>query len=130
MDIKIEMLQHYFNANEEDVLILFNEDALIFCRSYDGGVRIHRSYQDLIEILILNNKISKTVNDSNTDSVRIELNKMKKDYDEKRIDNIDYEIYDTLTRYIIQLLYASRGKLLYPDLKFLTKDDVYTHRFE
>jgi hypothetical protein len=127
MDIYTEKLKEYFSLNGEIVDIGITEiegtTAIFFSQ---GNHKIFRSHQDLINILTVNKKIGVG------GSIKNELDKLGKRKDgiesERRNLNIEIEIYDTLTKYIIEMLRASRGKRFFPEIVSLKKDETYFRR--
>ncbi len=95
------------------------EPALTFTKghhSMNGGVSIYRSFTDLEEMLQVNKVYEKLK--------EIRLKDGPKNY-EKEDKEMDIVIYDTLVKYILQMLSASLGRQMYEDIIPLERDKSY-----
>ena len=134
MEINLELLITYISKLGSPVTINVNivdyaEPILVFQKGKyedNGGTRIHLSYQDLMNILLTNNIVGEN------SKVQAELNSLKElsaDIRGPQIAkseiNIEKYTYETLAKYVIQMLGASVGKIFFPEIKHLAKHNTY-----
>ncbi|MBB5624103.1 hypothetical protein HDE69_005200 [Pedobacter cryoconitis] len=122
MDINITLIEAYCKKNGRDVTTSISienpEPYLNFIAGKDaqGSLRIFLSFSDLKEILVVNNMINDgglvlKERDASQESLRLRPN------DEQDKDkNIERLIYNTLSRYVIQMLNAASGQILFPEI--------------
>jgi hypothetical protein len=134
MEINLELLIDYISKLGSPVTININiddhtESSLIFQKGKhkdNGSTRVFFSYQDLMDILLANDIVGEN------GKIKLELNNIK----EMPVDkggaqitkseiNIEKFTYETLAKYIIQMLGASKGKIFFPEIKHLAKHNTY-----
>ena len=134
MEINLELLIEYtakfglsstINIDIEDYknpMLTFQKGKF---RDY-GSTRVFLEYKDIMDILLLNNIIGekgKIKQESNSID-KIPANERGPHL--KKIEtNIEKYIYETLSKYIIQMLDASLGKIFFPEIKHLEKHNAY-----
>lgn len=107
MEIDIVLLSKYCVERVPTIKILFEttDDRPVIAFAI-GETKRFLSYHNLEEILLVNRIIGTDGILETIDSKRLI------DKDSKR----ESAIYDTLAKYVLQLLFASRGKNLYPGI--------------
>ncbi|TDX00485.1 hypothetical protein EDB95_1510 [Dinghuibacter silviterrae] len=129
MDINIPLLIKYVakNGYQITVSVPIGQDApylvLILGDNHEGSRREILQFDDLYQILKLNNIIGD--DPASHDLVR-QLLDLPGDHKDSlhRSEKIEHMIYDTIAKYVLQLLITSRGELLYPYIKPLQKHEA------
>lgn len=131
MEINIPLLLEYIKKNKftatVNVAIGTTDPCLIFISGddHEGSRREYVDFSDLNEILILNNIIGRTNSDSSLVKEQLELLRTDPVNRDKRSENIERLIYDTLAKYVIQILLASTGDVYYPEIRPLEKHKLH-----
>lgn len=131
MEINFEVLLEYLNTIGSATVSLDLNDKLnptikVQRGSYydNSGVQVHLEICDLVDIL----KINGVTGENGTVKRLLSESRNFNSDNEKVINlskNIDDCWYGTLGKYITQLLFASNGKNLYPEIKCLEKHKDY-----
>ncbi|MBN8852400.1 MAG: hypothetical protein BGO55_01475 [Sphingobacteriales bacterium 50-39] len=130
MEINLPLLLKYIKKNGTEATINIQVDqpgaCLVFIlgKNHEGGRREYVDFSDLNDILQLNNIIGKTAQSPSLVCTQLDLPHEHPGW-RKRAGAIEHLVYDTLSKYIIQLLSASHGKLYYRDIKPLAKHEMY-----
>jgi hypothetical protein len=130
MEINIPLLIKYASENGFDITISIpisqNKPCLmlILGDSMSGNRRESLDFEDVYKILILNNIISDDPQSASLVKQQLDLPREHKDWP-YRIERIETLIYDTLAKYILQLLLASTGELHYPGIAPLKKHEYW-----
>ena|ERR1700733_1643636 len=131
MEINIPLLLQYIKKNKFSSTVNVSIDTpepyliLIAGDNHEGSRREYLDFTDLNEILIINNIIGKSNTDSSLVKEQLELLKTDSRDRYKRPENIERLIYDTLAKYIIQILLAATGDVYYPEVKPLDKHKTH-----
>jgi len=124
MELYPQLIEHYCAQNGKPVTISFSisqiEPALTFTlgeNAYDGSRREFLDFQQISDILYVNEIIGENcLVREELDFLRKELSSGKGDQF-NRIQNVQSLIYDTLAKYIIQMLCGSNiPEILFPEL--------------
>ncbi len=133
MDLAIQLIEKYCEQNGWPINIRIDihditTDIRVVAGGYDqnGSRAEYLSFQDLREILEVNDVIGKTINDNSLvkeqlDFYNKEMSNGKGD-NFNRLQNVESLIYDTLAKYIIQMLHgATLPRIFYPEIIPLQK---------
>ena len=127
MEINVTMLQEYFKMNKYPARVLVRvqdgEPYFIFGAGLDpnGSLRVIVDIADLEQILYKNNIIG----ENSLVQQQLALGRTEQGRREPIDKNIDDLIYNTLSKYIIQMLNASLGEQLYKEIIPLEKHENY-----
>ena len=129
MSINLTYLQQYSDKKSSSFHIAINtetpyEPILIITKGkyeQNGGTTIFMEFEDFKNILLINNiygetGLLKTERNALTDDLNNGLGDRNKR--EERMDDL---VYGTLVKYLTQMLNASLGKILYPEVIPLDK---------
>lgn len=133
MEINLELLIDYcakfgqsltINVNVE-----FDNPTLVFQKGKHeqrGNTRILLEFGDLRNILTINNIINENgkISKERKDLEQISVNERGPQIKKNEINTEKY-IYETLSKYIIQMLNASIGKIYFPEIRYLEKHNTY-----
>ena len=123
MEINLVKLLDVFKERLECTISIDTRDTepiLSFTKghhSMNGGTTIYRTFKDLYDILEVNN-VFKRLNEISDDK------KENRNYAQEEKE-IDTAIYETLVKYILQMLSASLGRHIYVDIIPLERDKDY-----
>ena len=122
MEINLEALLKYLNKLGATTIAIdmhnLNEPTLIIQRGlYDdfGSTRVHLLIEDFIQILEANKVIGENG----------QIKEILNSYEKQSQEKIDDCIYGTLSKYLNQMINASLGKNLYPEIVYLKKHKDY-----
>jgi len=134
MEINLELLIKHIKKTGEVINVSFNSESttstLVLERGKsgdNGSNRIYLDFSDFSKILLINNILGdngklvhekKKLNESNS----IEKGKLIRKFE----TNVEELIYETLAKYIFQMLNASKGKIYFPEIICL---DVHKNFF-
>ncbi|WP_395049826.1 hypothetical protein [Flavobacterium sp.] len=132
MEINLELLIEYTDKLGESITINIDiEDnkhsSLIFQRGKykdSGNAKVFLEFKDLKEILFLNEIIKVDVTFiQNFES--LDLSSSKGISLIQFVKEKEKQIYETIAKYIIQMLNASKDKIFFPEIKHLEKHDDF-----
>src|ERR1700741_3658883 len=115
MEINLTMLQEYFKKNKYPAkIIIQNQDGetfLVFGAGLDpnGSLRVILEPKDLDDILYKNNIIG----ENSLVQKELALSRLEENRRRPVDKNIEELIYNTLSKYIIQMLNAALGEQLF-----------------
>lgn len=134
MEINLELLIDYsttlgqkltINVDIED----FENPILVFQKGKyrdNGNSRVLIEFRDLMDILSLNNIIGENGKIKQELSSTYEIPANERGPHIKKFEiNTEKYIYETLSKYIIQMLNASIGKIYFPEITYLEKHNDY-----
>lgn len=130
MEINIPLLLKYTLKNGHaitvNIPISHSEPCfvLILGDNHEGSRREFLEFEDIYQILLINNIIAETAQSPSLVQTQLDLPREHKDWTRKT-EIIENLIYDTLAKYIIQILLAANGTLYFPKLKFLQKHAMH-----
>jgi len=131
MEVNIPLLLDHIKKNGFAATVNVSTDTpdpcLIFIsgENHEGSRREYVEFTDLNEILVLNNIIGRTSQEPSLVKEQFDLADSTPTNRRTLPERIENLIYDTLAKYIIQILLASRGKLYYPEIIPLQKHKEY-----
>lgn len=131
MEINIPLLLVYIKKNgftaTVNIPINTSDPCLVFIsgENHEGSRREYLDFADLNEILIMNNIIGRSMEDSSLVNEQLELSRTSPIDRYQRPENVERLIYGTLAKYIIQILLAATGDVYYPEIKPLKKHEIY-----
>ena len=134
MEINIPLLLHYIKNKKFSATVNVSIDTpepyLIFIsgENHESSRREHLDFTDLNEILILNNIIGRSNSDWSLVQEQLKLARTDSQNKYKRDKNIEKLIYETLAKYIIQVLLGTTGDLSYPEVRLLDKHKAYFNK--
>jgi hypothetical protein len=130
MDLNIPLLIKYIGKNGTtatvNISITSSDPILIFVLgdNHEGPRREFLYFTTLDEILIENNIVGKNPGDPSQVQSLLDLPRGHKDWPSKH-EKIEELIYNTLAKYIIQLLHAGTGDVYFPSIKPLPQHKTF-----
>ncbi|MFM1999175.1 MAG: hypothetical protein RL204_1122 [Bacteroidota bacterium] len=128
MEISLTLLESYFRKTKYPINIAVSiqkpfDATLVFIagESQEGSRREYIDYSDLNDILVANNILG------DTGLLRKELEQFQTELKSgngnrnMRAENMESLVYETLRKYIYQLLNASMGQVFFPEIVPLKK---------
>ncbi len=130
MEINLEIIIEYAQKLNQSITVSIDTEnyinpVLTFHKGKprsNGSVAIHLDFTDIKEILLLNNilgengKLKQELDRIN----KIPSNERGQHIKQSEID-IEKYTYETLAKYIVQMLNASQGRIIFPEIKSLEK---------